>query len=99
MKRFNEIIHYEPLTLNQIEKLSTHFNKYIQPGNQTKSGKHALVCYTTADREGAITEAETMIDSLQVTLSFNLMLSDQDNLIPKLLSYGSKIKTHQRSYH
>ena len=72
MMRLNEIMNSEPLTVDQIEKLSSHFNTYIQPHNQMKSRKHALVCYTTADREGAITEAETMIDSLQVQYNLNL---------------------------
>ena len=72
MMRLNEIMNSEPLTTDQIEKLSSHFNTYIQPYNQMKSRKHALVCYTTADREGAITEAETMIESLQVQYNLNL---------------------------
>ena len=89
MKCLNEITYHEPLILDQIEKLSSHFNTYIQPHNQPKSRKQTLECYTTGDREGAITEAEPMIDRLQVTVSIHLWLSDQDNLIPKPLSYSA----------
>ena len=66
MKFLDEIINYESLTPIQLEKLSSHFNRYLLPRNKIKSRKHAFVCYTTGDREGAVVEAENLIDGLEV---------------------------------
>ena len=64
--RVDEVSYYEPMTLKQIEELSSQIGEYVQPQNQTKSRKYGLVCYATDNREGADTEARKMKDSLEV---------------------------------
>ena len=65
-KRVDEVSDYEPMTLEQIEELSSQIGEYVQPQNQKKSRKYGLVCYATDNREGADTEARKMKDSLEV---------------------------------
>ena len=62
----DEVSYYEPMTLEQIEEVSSQIGEYVQPQNQTKSRKYGLVCYATDNREGADTEAKKMKDSLEV---------------------------------
>ena len=54
------------MTLDQVEELSSQSNQYILPRNQTKSRKHALICYTTDNREGAVKEAKILEESMEV---------------------------------
>ena len=54
--------------MDQVEELSSQSNQYILPRNQTKSRKHALICYTTDDREGAIKEAKILEECMEVNV-------------------------------
>ena len=65
-KRVEEISYYESMTLDQLEELSSQSNQYILPRNQAKSRKHALICYTTDNREGAVKEAKILEESMEV---------------------------------
>ena len=66
MKFLDEIVNHESLTPIQLEKLSSHFNRYLLPQNKVKSRKHVFVRYTTREREGAVVEAENLINGLEV---------------------------------
>lgn len=65
-KKAEELIHYDPMTPDQIEELSFCLNEYILPSNQMKSKRHALIFYTTDCRDGAIKEARELEQSLEV---------------------------------
>ena len=56
------------MTSDQVEELSSQSNQYILPRNQAKSRKHALICYTTNNREGAIKEAKILEECMEVNV-------------------------------
>lgn len=83
--RSEELIQHEPLSQEQVEMLSSHLNKYVLPQNQTKSGLHALILYTTDYREGAIAEAKDLEDSFKVRFCYWPVFKTSVDNIPTLM--------------
>ena len=63
-EKIEEIVEREPLTLNHIQELSPHSDRYIIPRNQSSSQMSALILYNIINRPGAEEEADYMKDSL-----------------------------------
>ena len=57
----------ESLTRDQIQQLSPHSSQYIIPHKQKNSKRYGLILFSTADRQGAVAEADDLEHALQTT--------------------------------
>ena len=64
-KKVLDIIEREPLSVDNILKLSHHCQRYLIPVNQSKSKRHAIILYNTESRDGAEYEAANLEDALK----------------------------------
>ena len=63
-ERIEDIVEREPLTMNHIQELSPHSDRYIIPRNQSNCKMSALILYNPENRRGAEKEADYMKESL-----------------------------------
>ena len=61
-EKIEEIVEREPLTLNHIQELSPHSDRYIIPRNQSNCKMNALILFNLMNRPGAEGEAGNLED-------------------------------------
>ena len=63
-KLINKLVEDEPLTMNQIERLSPHSLTAVIPYDQKHCKRYGLILYSTYQRDGAEEEAENLNHAL-----------------------------------
>ena len=64
-QKIRQIEEEEPLTVGQIEELSSYSSRYILPQNQAKVKRYGLILYSSAERQGAGEEADNFKYALE----------------------------------